>query len=36
MLEPFVLLAVVGVVGLVVWLEKNNKTNDKSPRGPSR
>lgn len=25
MLEPFILLAVVGVVGFVVWIERSNK-----------
>jgi hypothetical protein len=30
MLEPFILVAVLGVVGLVVWLERSNKSSNRS------
>ena len=33
MLEPFILLAVVSVVGLVVWLERSNKTSNRPNNG---
>jgi hypothetical protein len=34
MFEPFILLAVVGVVGLVVWLERSNKPSNKTNGNP--